>query len=81
MGYAGVSSSCATNVIFVEIHQLSSTQLRFHACGSLIDVLDDIIEIGVDVLNPIQVRDRGMETCVGKTKARKKFAVLRCWYR
>ncbi len=31
-----------------------------HSCGSVADIMDDLVEIGVDVLNPIQPEPRGM---------------------
>jgi len=32
-----------------------------HSCGSIVPVIDDLIEIGIDVLNPIQPKARGMD--------------------
>jgi uroporphyrinogen decarboxylase len=32
-----------------------------HSCGSVAEIMDDLIEIGVDVLNPIQPEARGMD--------------------
>jgi uroporphyrinogen decarboxylase len=32
----------------------------YHSCGSIIPVIDDLIEIGVDILDPIQVTAVGM---------------------
>ena len=32
-----------------------------HSCGSLYDLLPDIIETGVDILNPVQISARDME--------------------
>jgi len=33
----------------------------FHTCGSVVDILDDLIDIGVDVLHPVQVTAAGMD--------------------
>ena len=33
----------------------------FHTCGSVYDILDDLIEIGVDALNPVQTNSAKME--------------------
>lgn len=30
-------------------------RIFFHACGSVYDILPDLIEVGVDILNPVQV--------------------------
>jgi uroporphyrinogen decarboxylase len=45
---------------FRQIHDLTPAKLLFHSCGSLIDIMDDLIDIGVDVINPVQVSARGM---------------------
>lgn len=46
---------------FRQIHNMTEAKLLFHSCGSLADILDDLVEIGVDILNPIQVTATGME--------------------
>lgn len=33
----------------------------YHSCGSLVPVIDDLIEVGLDVLDPIQVGAAGMK--------------------
>jgi uroporphyrinogen decarboxylase len=33
---------------------------HYHSCGSIVPVIDDLIEIGVDILNPIQPKAVGM---------------------
>ena len=33
---------------------------HYHSCGSIVPVIDDLIEIGVDILNPIQPKAAGM---------------------
>jgi uroporphyrinogen decarboxylase len=37
-------------------------KLMYHSCGAIVPFLDDLIEIGVDILNPIQVNANGMDT-------------------
>ena len=32
----------------------------YHSCGSLVPVIDDLIEVGLDFLDPIQVTAAGM---------------------
>jgi uroporphyrinogen decarboxylase len=39
-----------------------------HSCGSIYDVLPDIIDAGVQVLNPVQVSARKMDTAVLKSE-------------
>jgi uroporphyrinogen decarboxylase len=36
-------------------------KLMFHSCGSVVELIDDLIEVGVDVIDPIQTRANGME--------------------
>lgn len=45
---------------FREIHERSPAKLLFHCCGSVVDVIEDFIDIGVEVLNPVQVSTSGM---------------------
>jgi uroporphyrinogen decarboxylase len=33
----------------------TAAKVFFHSCGNVVDLIDDLIEIGVDVLNPVQV--------------------------
>jgi len=42
-------------------HDLSPAKVFFHTCGSVADILDDLIDIGVDVLHPVQVTAAGMD--------------------
>jgi len=46
---------------FRQIHDLSPAKLLLHSCGSVVDIIHDLIEIGVDVLNPVQVTANGMD--------------------
>lgn len=47
---------------FQFIHDHSSAKLALHTCGSVWDLLDDLIEIGVEILNPVQVSAAKMDT-------------------
>jgi uroporphyrinogen decarboxylase len=40
--------------------------LAYHSCGSILPFIDELIEIGLDVLNPIQVTAHGMDPAVLK---------------
>ncbi len=39
-----------------------------HCCGSIDLLLDDLIEIGLDVINPVQITARNMEPAGLKTR-------------
>lgn len=48
--------------LFHCIKKLAGARLMLHSCGSVWEVIDDLIEIGVDILNPVQVSAKDMET-------------------
>jgi uroporphyrinogen decarboxylase len=37
----------------------TDAKLFYHTCGNVVDLLDDLIEIGVDIINPVQVSAMG----------------------
>ena len=39
-----------------------NAKLMYHSCGAIVPFLDDLIEIGVDIINPIQANAAGMDT-------------------
>lgn len=43
------------------IKSRSEARILMHLCGSIVDILDDIVEIGVDGINPVQTSARGMD--------------------
>ncbi|MEA3402879.1 MAG: uroporphyrinogen decarboxylase family protein [Armatimonadota bacterium] len=43
------------------IKDLSGRPLLLHSCGSICDLLPDLIEIGVDAINPVQVSAANMD--------------------
>jgi len=43
------------------VHAHTTWKTFFHSCGSISAFLDDFIEAGVDIINPVQVSARGME--------------------
>ena len=44
------------------VRKRTSAKIFFHTCGNIVPLLDDLIEIGVDILNPVQVSADGMDT-------------------
>lgn len=48
--------------LFDFIHARTKAKIFFHSCGSIRAVIPDLIEIGVDILNPIQVSATGMDS-------------------
>jgi hypothetical protein len=43
------------------IHQNTTWKIFYHSCGSIVDILDDLVEVGVDIINPVQCSAKGME--------------------
>ncbi len=48
--------------IFSFIKSRCSAHILFHTCGSAYDLIPELIEIGVDILNPVQVSAAKMDT-------------------
>jgi uroporphyrinogen decarboxylase len=49
-------------ILFQRFQDLAPNAARFfHSCGNVRPLLPDYIEIGVEVLNPVHIRARGME--------------------
>jgi hypothetical protein len=43
------------------VHENTRWKTFYHSCGSIVKLLDDFVEMGVDVLNPVQCSAAGME--------------------
>jgi uroporphyrinogen decarboxylase len=54
--------------LFDFIHKHSKGKLMYHCCGDVSWVIDDLIEIGMDILNPVQVSASNMDTRLLKEK-------------
>lgn len=50
------------------IHGLTDAPLMLHSCGSLYEILPDLIEIGVQILNPVQTHATNMDPVRLKTE-------------
>jgi len=50
--------------------------VAFHSCGAIRPIIEDLIEIGVDVLNPIQCNCPGMEPLELKSQFGKDLAFM-----
>lgn len=63
--------------LFKSIKESSpNTFIFFHSCGAVYDIIPDLIEVGVDALNPVQVSATNMDS----KKLKKEFGdVLTFW--
>ena len=59
---------------FRQVHELTSAKLLLHTCGSVARIIDDLIEIGVDILNPVQPSAAGMNPFELKKKYGRRLA-------
>ncbi|HEY6058010.1 MAG TPA: uroporphyrinogen decarboxylase family protein, partial [Candidatus Limnocylindrales bacterium] len=48
--------------LFEAIKRRTSARLFYHGCGAVFDLIPHLIEIGVDIVNPVQVSARGMDS-------------------
>jgi uroporphyrinogen decarboxylase len=44
------------------IKSKTEAKVYYHGCGAVYDLIPDLIELGFDILNPVQVSARGMDT-------------------
>lgn len=49
-----------TAALIAHIKSRCSAKILYHSCGSIFPLIEDLIEIGVDILNPIQVSAKNM---------------------
>jgi len=47
---------------FETVRKHTSAFIHFHCCGSIYKLLDDLIELGVDAINPVQVAAKDMDS-------------------
>lgn len=47
--------------VFSWIHRHTNWKILFHSCGSIYNLIPGMIEMGVDILNPVQCHAQGME--------------------
>jgi len=48
-------------LIFETVKKRSSLHLFLHSCGAIADILPDLIDVGVEIINPVQTSARGMD--------------------
>jgi len=48
-------------ILFDFIKKNSGLKIFLHSCGAIADIIPDLIEVGVDIINPVQTSAWGME--------------------
>lgn len=43
------------------VHENTPWKTVYHSCGSLVNILDNMVDCGIDCLNPIQTSSKGMD--------------------
>ena len=54
--------------LYDSIHTRTDAKLFLHSCGSVYALIPDLIEIGVDILNPVQVNAANMDSAKLKSE-------------
>ncbi len=49
-------------------HARTGMRINLHACGAMASILDDLIDCGLDVYNPVQISARGMDPAALKER-------------
>ena len=57
------------HLLVKEIRKYTSAQIMFHSDGSIYSVLDDVVEAGFNIINPLQISAANMEP----RKLKKRF--------
>lgn len=60
--------------IMATIKAHTNAPIFYHSCGAVTEFLDDLIDIGVDILNPVQVSAAGMESGALKQRYGKRLS-------
>ena len=50
------------------VHKNTNWKIMYHSCGSIVNLLDDYVEMGADIMNPLQLSARGMDGKMLKEK-------------
>ena len=45
---------------YIDLCKEYKVRVMFHSCGAIKEIIPDLIELGIEILNPIQVRAEGM---------------------
>jgi uroporphyrinogen decarboxylase len=54
------------------VHSHTDAKIFYHSCGNITGLLDDLIEVGVDIINPVQVSAMG-DTAILKERFKNRI--------
>lgn len=55
--------------ILQAVRSMTKAKIFYHSCGAIMEFIPDLIDVGVDILNPVQVTAAGMDA----SELKKKF--------
>jgi uroporphyrinogen decarboxylase len=61
------------NAFFGTIKKFTDAKIFLHCCGSVIELVEDLIDVGIDILNPVQPYAKGMRARDLKRKFGKRI--------
>lgn len=47
--------------LFAFIHSRTQARIMYHTCGGVFPLVQDLLDVGIDILNPIQTSAKGMD--------------------
>lgn len=50
------------------VHENTEWKTFYHSCGSMVDLYDDFVDAGVDIVNPVQISAEGMDPAYLKAR-------------
>uniref|UniRef100_A0A7V4DG22 Uroporphyrinogen decarboxylase (URO-D) domain-containing protein n=1 Tax=Candidatus Caldatribacterium californiense TaxID=1454726 RepID=A0A7V4DG22_9BACT len=71
--YREMIKPCHAEII-QSVRSKTRARIMFHSCGSVTPLLDDFVELGVDILNPVQVSAKRMDTLALKKRYGKRLS-------
>lgn len=54
--------------LFTEWRKITNMKINLHTCGSMSDILDDLVECGVEIYNPVQTSANNMDPVLLKER-------------
>lgn len=54
--------------LFTEWRKITNMKVSLHTCGSMTDILDDLVECGVEIYNPVQTSANNMDPILLKER-------------
>jgi len=55
-------------LLFRRVRELADVKIMLHSCGAIEPLLDDLIDAGIDAINPVQISSAGMNPTMLKAR-------------